>query len=86
MPALRAAIRTAAEALLPSVSSIALTVAQKAHIESARNALVESTDQLDDVLRAESLRYAMAALDRITGRADTEAMLDALFGRFCIGK
>ena len=86
MRALRAAIQTAAEALLPSLSSIALTVAQKAHIESARNALVESTDQLDDVLRAESLRYAMAALDRITGRADTEAMLDALFGRFCIGK
>ena len=35
---------------------------------------------------AESLRLARAGLDALTGRAGTEDMLDALFGRFCIGK
>ena len=29
---------------------------------------------------------AIAALDRLTGRADIEAVLDTLFARFCIGK
>jgi tRNA modification GTPase len=29
---------------------------------------------------------ARLALDRVTGRAGVEDMLDALFGRFCIGK
>jgi tRNA modification GTPase len=38
------------------------------------------------VLAAEGLRLARAALDALTGRAGVEDMLDALFGRFCIGK
>jgi tRNA U34 5-carboxymethylaminomethyl modifying GTPase MnmE/TrmE len=28
----------------------------------------------------------MKALDRLVGRSDVEAMLDALFTRFCLGK
>ena len=40
----------------------------------------------DLVVASESLRQARGALDRITGRAGVEDMLDALFGRFCIGK
>jgi tRNA modification GTPase len=32
------------------------------------------------------LRAARTALDRVTGKAGVEDMLDALFGRFCIGK
>lgn len=58
-----------------------------------RLALVECVDQLgaavsedDPVLRAELLRLAARALGRITGRVGVEDMLDALFGRFCIGK
>jgi tRNA modification GTPase len=35
---------------------------------------------------AEHLRRARAALDRLTGRAGVEDMLDALFGTFCVGK
>ena len=31
-------------------------------------------------------RVPREALDRLTGKAATEQMLDALFGRFCIGK
>jgi tRNA modification GTPase len=41
----------------------------------------------DDLLiAAEALRLARQSLDRITGRAGVEDMLDALFGSFCIGK
>jgi tRNA modification GTPase len=38
------------------------------------------------LLAAEGLRLARRGLDALVGRTDTEAMLDALFGRFCIGK
>jgi len=38
------------------------------------------------VIVAESLRQARAAFDRLTGRAGVEDLLDALFGRFCLGK
>ena len=37
-------------------------------------------------LRAECLRAATAALGRITGRVGIEAVLDAVFREFCIGK
>ncbi len=37
-------------------------------------------------LRAEELRVALAALGRLAGRVDTEAVLDVVFGAFCIGK
>jgi tRNA modification GTPase len=41
----------------------------------------------DDLLiRAEALRRASHALAQLLGTNATEAMLDALFGRFCIGK
>ena len=40
----------------------------------------------DPLIMAEELRQARLALDALTGRASTEDMLDALFGRFCIGK
>jgi tRNA modification GTPase len=35
---------------------------------------------------AEHLRLARAAFDRLTGKAGIEDVLDALFGRFCLGK
>ena len=40
----------------------------------------------DLLIAAERLRSARRALDRLVGRDSTEEMLDALFGRFCIGK
>lgn len=86
MDALTATIIERATLLLPATGSLALTTAQQSHIRAATAALIRAGDQTDDVLRAEDLRVAMRALDRITGAADTEAMLDTLFGRFCIGK
>jgi tRNA modification GTPase len=38
------------------------------------------------LIAAEALRHARVSLDRVTGRAGVEDMLDALFGRFCVGK
>jgi tRNA modification GTPase len=35
---------------------------------------------------AEALRIARLSFDALLGRTTTEDMLDALFGRFCIGK
>lgn len=83
---LRRAIREYAEDLLPAAQELALSASQRQHLLVARDVLAQGVGQPDDVIRAESLRQAMVALDRITGRADIEAMLDALFGRFCIGK
>ncbi len=40
----------------------------------------------DPLLLAEDLRQARLAFDRLVGRSGTEDVLDALFGRFCIGK
>ena len=35
---------------------------------------------------AEELRYASAALGKVTGRVHVEDVLDELFSSFCIGK
>ncbi len=86
MTTLVAIITERATLLLPAIGSLALSIAQQAHIRVATAALTRASTQSEDVLRAEDLRVAMRALDRITGAADTEAMLDTLFGRFCIGK
>lgn len=37
-------------------------------------------------MRGEELRLAMQALGRLTGHVDVEALLDTIFGQFCIGK
>ncbi len=57
-----------------------------------RAAVAEALAALDRLphrlpeLRAEALREALRALGRITGRVDVEAVLDRVFGEFCIGK
>lgn len=86
MGALRTAIRARAEELLPAAHTLSLSEHQRRNLMMARDSLIRGVNERDDVLRAESVRHALTSLDRITGRADTEAMLDALFGRFCIGK
>ncbi len=73
-----------ARSLLPGEDAIALNRRQAAHIKEAFEALTASTK--DPVLVAENLRLARNAFDRLTGRAGVEDVLDALFGRFCLGK
>ena len=79
-------IVTEARSLLPSEGAIALNRRQAAHIGEACHALTEAASTEDPLLVAEHLRLARGAFDRLTGRAGMEDVLDALFGRFCLGK
>ncbi|MFN4096938.1 MAG: tRNA uridine-5-carboxymethylaminomethyl(34) synthesis GTPase MnmE [Sphingomonas sp.] len=80
------AIAEISSALLPPSDSVALNIRQRALAEQAAVALRAAAVQDELLLAAEELRAALRAFHRITGAADVEAMLDALFGRFCIGK
>ena len=84
LAALRDAILERARTRLPGPDQLALTARQRAAIGAAAEAL-EGTEA-DPLLLAERLREVRGAWDRLTGRAGTEEMLDALFGRFCVGK
>ena len=72
--------------LLPGEDAIALNRRQAHHIGEASAALGDVADSADLVVIAEQLRAARGAFDRLTGRAGVEDVLDALFGRFCLGK
>ncbi|HVJ03504.1 MAG TPA: tRNA uridine-5-carboxymethylaminomethyl(34) synthesis GTPase MnmE [Sphingomonas sp.] len=72
--------------LLPPPDMVALNHRQRGLCLDAAAALRRASGQADLLLFAEELRSARIAFDAITGRAGVEAMLDALFGRFCIGK
>ncbi|UUL81929.1 tRNA uridine-5-carboxymethylaminomethyl(34) synthesis GTPase MnmE [Sphingomonas qomolangmaensis] len=72
--------------LTPPADSVAMNQRQHALMGHSRDAVEAASRETDLLLVAEHLRRARLAFDRITGRADVEAMLDALFGRFCIGK
>lgn len=71
--------------LLPGEGDVALNARHRAALRQTLEGLGEARGP-DLILAAEGLRAARAALDRITGRAGVEDMLDALFGSFCIGK
>ncbi len=84
--ALLDAIGAHARTLLPREGEVALNRRQRALLFEVREALVSAGTERDLLIVAEYLREAMGAFDRLTGRARTEDMLDALFGRFCVGK
>ena len=86
LKSLLAEIGRLAQALLPPEGELALNRRQAAHVAEVRNALERSSETDDIVIAAENLRHARAAFDRLTGRAGMEDVLDALFGRFCLGK
>lgn len=75
-----------ASSLLPGSDTIALNRRQADLIDGAAHALADAAASSDHVLVAEDLRLARNAFDRLTGRAGVEDLLDALFGRFCLGK
>lgn len=83
---LKQALVEQARASLPRPGEAALNARQHARMTEAHQALSAARGQGDLLLLAEELRRARSAFDRLVGRATTEDMLDALFGRFCIGK
>ncbi|MGN6620145.1 MAG: tRNA uridine-5-carboxymethylaminomethyl(34) synthesis GTPase MnmE [Sphingomonas sp.] len=84
--ALWRAIADRSRLLLPRLDQLVLNRRQRDECAAALAALRDAAGEDDMLIVAEHLRRARGALDRVTGASDTEAMLDALFGRFCIGK
>ncbi len=83
---LRADLVTAAQSLMPAPGTLALNQRQRERLQDAHRGIAEARAASDLLIIAEGLRNARVACDRLLGRAATEDMLDALFGRFCIGK
>mgnify|MGYP001045793029 CR=1 FL=1 len=83
---LREALIGHARLAMPKPGVAALNARQRARLEEGVAALEAVSTKADPLLIAEHLRMARAAFDALTGRASTEHVLDALFGRFCIGK
>ena len=71
---------------LPRPGDAALSERQHELLSEARTALDQASEHHDPLLIAEALRLARVSFDALLGRTATEDMLDALFGRFCIGK
>ncbi|WP_422397311.1 tRNA uridine-5-carboxymethylaminomethyl(34) synthesis GTPase MnmE [Sphingopyxis kveilinensis] len=89
MDRLHSMIVEMARTLLPREGEATLRQRQRDALDEAKGWLEVETGSReagDLILLAERLRLAATALDRITGRAGVEDMLDTLFGRFCIGK
>ena len=82
---LRERILVEAAGLLPAPNLIALNHRQATALGDAALALADARPT-DLVFTAEAMRAARAAIDRVTGRSGVEDLLDALFGRFCLGK
>jgi tRNA modification GTPase len=86
LEALTSRLLDRARALLPKPGEAVLNARHRAALVEALEPLDAATSLDDPLIAAELLRLARAALDRVTGRSGVENMLDALFGRFCIGK
>jgi len=86
LPALTQSLIDGARHLLPKGDELALDRRQHDLLVEAQGALDRAGSLNDPVLVAEELRTARLAIDRISGRAGVEDLLDALFGRFCLGK
>lgn len=82
---LAAQIVERARSILPAEGELSLNRRQARELAEAKDAL-DAAQGADLVRVAESLRLARSAFDRLTGKAGVEDMLDALFGRFCLGK
>ena len=79
-------VRELSASFVPGENPLALNRRQAAHLADARVSIRSAAETGDLVIAAEQLRNARLAFDRLTGRASVEEVLDALFGRFCLGK
>lgn len=86
LDALRRDLVETAAGAMPRPGDAALNQRQYALLAQAEAALRDARRESDPLLVAEALRLVRVAFDSLVGRATTEDMLDALFGRFCIGK
>lgn len=77
-------LRDAAATLLPAASGVPLNERQAMLLKELSLLFTHVPNDL--LLVAETLRSGRTILDRLTGRGGVEDVLDALFGRFCLGK
>lgn len=84
--ALLTQIADRARTLLPRADQFAVNARQRALLSDVAEEIYASAQAHDGLVAAEHLRQARLSLDALTGRVHTEDMLDALFGRFCVGK
>jgi tRNA modification GTPase len=80
------AIHSAIRSRVPSESEVALNDRQRRELAKASDSIAQAMGAGDLILCGHHLASARRAIDRVTGRSDTEAMLDSLFRGFCIGK
>lgn len=86
LDALRMDLVVTARHAMPKPGEAALNTRQHRLLSDSVEALAAAVHASDPLLVAENLRLARVSFDSLLGRATTEDMLDALFGRFCIGK
>ena len=75
-----------ARGAMPGEGKAALSERQHRILENVHASILSINPKGDLLLTAESLRQIRVEFDRLIGSTSTEDMLDALFGRFCIGK
>ena len=80
------AIVSLAATLLPAEGEVALDRRYRERLYAVRGELADAASTEEPILKAEHVRHARELLDNLTGSAGVEDMLDALFGRFCLGK
>lgn len=86
LPALRRAVLEALGVAGAEVADgVAVSRRHRQCLEAAAAALAELPAGLPEVMAA-GVRAALAALSELVGEVDDEAVLDAVFARFCIGK
>lgn len=83
---LKSALVDHASGRMPGPGDVALNKRQRDLVAIAESELTSIGNEVDPLIVAEHLRRARLAFDALLGRTSTEDVLDALFGRFCIGK
>ena len=86
LEAVWAAINDQLARRIPAISDLALSHREAGLLEEIATFLRAAADVVDPLVASEELRAARFGLDRLTGRAGVEDLLDTLFGRFCVGK
>jgi tRNA modification GTPase len=75
-----------ASAMLPQIGEVAFDRRYRQALFLIKADIAEAISTNEPILAAEHLRLAIHELDRVLGGEGIEDMLDALFGRFCLGK
>lgn len=83
---LREQLLERAHSLLPKPGALALNQRHRSILADVLGELKVASRSTDALIIAEHFRASRAHLDRLTGKAGVEDMLDALFGNLCIGK